>query len=182
MGFFEYFRRPPPIRDAEALADSSTAMRPSWCKKAFTNIPAPGPAIMPRSCSASRPSWKPWSSARWRAYPLGLAMVGELVEGVLRPYGADRLEQLDALRDLVLSVFDRYPVPAVLGTQVWSEARAELARRLAAGRPAPAEARLRDLRAVGGNLLQSDADPREAAQQRIPDHPELSAGHALQHP
>jgi hypothetical protein len=57
--------------------------------------------------------------SRWRAYPLGLAMVAELVEGVLRPYGADRNVQLDALSAVV-----------VLGEQAWSEERAELARRL----------------------------------------------------
>ena len=69
--------------------------------------------------------------SRWRAYPLGLAMVGELVEGVLRPYERDRSQQIEALRELVLSVFDRYPVPAALDPKAWSEARAELARRLA---------------------------------------------------
>jgi hypothetical protein len=68
--------------------------------------------------------------SRWRAYPLGLAMVAELVEGVLRPYGADRNRQLDALSAVVLSVFDSYPVPAALGEDAWSEARVELARRL----------------------------------------------------
>ena len=58
-------------------------------------------------------------------------MVGELVEGVLRPFaGEDRSRQLDALRALVLSVFDRYPVPAALGERQWSDARAELARRM----------------------------------------------------
>jgi hypothetical protein len=68
--------------------------------------------------------------SRWRAYPLGLAMVAELVEGVLRPYAADRNIQLNALSALVLAVFDRYPVPSALGEQVWRQARAELARRL----------------------------------------------------
>ena len=38
-------------------------------------------------------------------------MVAEVVEGTLRPHAADRREQLDALSALVLSVFDRYPVP-----------------------------------------------------------------------
>ncbi len=68
--------------------------------------------------------------SRWRAYPLGLAMVAELVEGVLRPYGTDRSGQLDGLRMLALSVFDRYPVPPAIGVPNWSDARAELARRL----------------------------------------------------
>lgn len=69
--------------------------------------------------------------ARWRAYPLGLAMVTELVEGVLRTQaGDDRLRQLGALRSLSLSVFDRYPVPATLSEADWRAERGELARRL----------------------------------------------------
>ena len=69
--------------------------------------------------------------ARWRAYPLGLAMVAELVEGVLRPQaGDDRLRQLGALRALALSVFDRYPVPTTLSEADWHAERSELARRL----------------------------------------------------
>ncbi|HXF55358.1 MAG TPA: hypothetical protein VNK52_14685 [Hyphomicrobiaceae bacterium] len=69
--------------------------------------------------------------SRWRAYPLGLAMVGEVVEGVLRPhYRSERGDELAALSELVLSVFDRYPEPPVLAEGEWAAARAELARRL----------------------------------------------------
>ena len=59
-------------------------------------------------------------------------MVGELVEGVLCPHAGARSEiaSLKGCMTLVLSVFDRYPVPASLGEQAWSDARAELARRL----------------------------------------------------
>ena len=69
--------------------------------------------------------------ARWRAYPLGLAMVAELVEGVLRPQaGNDHLRQLAGLRGVVLSVLDRYPVPTTLTEDYWQGARRELERRL----------------------------------------------------
>jgi hypothetical protein len=69
--------------------------------------------------------------ARWRAYPLGLAMVAELVEGVLAKQDSRRRrERLDVLTALVLGVFDRYPVPEALGVEAWAGARAELARRL----------------------------------------------------
>jgi hypothetical protein len=69
--------------------------------------------------------------SRWSAYPIGLAMVGELVEGVLRPYsGGEPSRQLDALSQLIVSVFDRYPVPSSLGADAWRNARAELCRRL----------------------------------------------------
>jgi hypothetical protein len=71
--------------------------------------------------------------SRWRAYPLGLAMVGEVTEGVLRGRAGDApAPHIDGCRRLVLSVFDRYPVPAALGEPTWREARADLDRRLQA--------------------------------------------------
>jgi hypothetical protein len=80
--------------------------------------------------------------ARWRAYPLGLAMVGELVTGLLRPHLDSDPRQLLALGELVLSVFDRYPVPPSIGTEGWQQARAELAHRLeTAGLHAPKPAK-----------------------------------------
>ena len=57
-------------------------------------------------------------------------MVAEVVEGILRPHGDDRRQRFDAFCALVLSVFDRYPVPAPIGERAWSEARGVLARRL----------------------------------------------------
>jgi hypothetical protein len=69
-------------------------------------------------------------NSRWRAYPLGLAMVSELVEGVLRPHAEDRRAALDRLVAISLSVFDRYPTPAVLGAETWSQLRNELTHNL----------------------------------------------------
>jgi hypothetical protein len=69
--------------------------------------------------------------SRWQAYPLGLAMIAELAEGVLSTEGAlERRLLLDPLARVVLTVFDRYPIPEALGAQVWTGARAELVRRL----------------------------------------------------
>jgi hypothetical protein len=69
--------------------------------------------------------------ARWSAYPLGLAMVGEVVEGVLRPLAdAEANRQRGALHDLTLSVFDRYAVPTALDAHAWRKARDELSQRL----------------------------------------------------
>ena len=81
MGSFRHVPPPPPIRDLRALAASSTATPPSWCRKGSTSIPAPAPATTPRSCfprrlsgrrSSSRagapirsasPWWRNWSKA-----------------------------------------------------------------------------------------------------------------------
>lgn len=68
--------------------------------------------------------------SRWQAYPLGLAMIAEMVEGILRPHFEQRREALDPVITLTLTVFDRYPVPTALGADVWSDLRSELTRRL----------------------------------------------------
>jgi hypothetical protein len=69
--------------------------------------------------------------SRWQAYPLGLAMVAELAEGVLTTQGAlDRRSLSGPLNRIVLGVFDRYSTPEALGEATWSDARARLANRL----------------------------------------------------
>jgi hypothetical protein len=69
--------------------------------------------------------------SRWSAYPLGLAMIGEMVDGVLRPHaGESRRAMLDSLSALVLGIYDKYSVPPQIDPEAWQEARAELARKL----------------------------------------------------
>jgi hypothetical protein len=130
LGFFEFFRRPPPIRDASALADFIDRQSAFLMQKGIYEYSRARAGHYAKVLFREEGFREAVEQSRWRAYPLGLAMVGELVEGVLRPYGADRLKQLDALNLLVLSVFDRYEVPAALGAQAWGDARTELARRL----------------------------------------------------
>jgi hypothetical protein len=130
MGLLDFFRSKPPIRDAAAVAtfiDENAAFavqkglyeysraRAGHYAKVLFREPAFQAAV---------------EVSRWRAYPLGLAMVGEMVEGVLRPRFAERRAALDAVTVLALGVFDRYPVPAALGAAEWRDRRAELAHRL----------------------------------------------------
>ena len=130
MGLLDFFRRKPPIRDAAAVAtfiDENAAFavqkglyeysraRAGHYAKVLFREPAFQAAV---------------EVSRWRAYPLGLAMVGELVEGVLRPHFAERRAALEAVSMLALRAFDRYPVPAALGAAEWRDRRAELAHRL----------------------------------------------------
>ncbi|MBM3533785.1 MAG: hypothetical protein FJX60_12210 [Alphaproteobacteria bacterium] len=70
--------------------------------------------------------------SRWRTFPLGLAMVAEVVESVLsasRP--EERQALVEAVRRTALVVFDRHPVHAGLGAVAWKELREELDRNLA---------------------------------------------------
>ena len=61
---------------------------------------------------------------------MGLAMVGEMVEGTLREGARDRRALLDAIAALVLSVFDRYPIPPPLSPTLGVRPVPNLARRL----------------------------------------------------
>ena len=141
MGLFDFFRRRPPIRDAQALADFIDRQAAFLMQKGLYEYARARAGHYAKVLFREPGFQAAVEQSRWRAYPLGLAMVAELVEGVLRPYGTDRQRQLDALGGLVLSVFDRYPVPPSLGEQAWSEARVELARRVQlAGMHAPKRA------------------------------------------
>jgi hypothetical protein len=130
MSFLGFFRRPPPIRDLAALADFIDRQAAFLMQKGIYEYSRARAGHYAKVLFREQGFRDAVEQSRWRAYPLGLAMVGELVEGVLRPYGKDRNEQVDALRGLVLSVFDRYPVPAAIGEKEWADARAVLARRL----------------------------------------------------
>jgi hypothetical protein len=130
LGFFELFRRRPPIRAPEALADFVDQHSAFLVQKGIYEYSRARARHYAKVLFREQGFRDAVEQSRWRAYPLGLAMVAELVEGVLRPYAADRHRQLETLKNLVLSVFDRYPVPSALGAQEWREARLELVRRL----------------------------------------------------
>jgi hypothetical protein len=130
LGFLGFFRGRARIRDAQALADFIDQHAAFLMQKGIYEYSRARAGHYAKVLFAESGFQQAVERSRWRAYPLGLAMVAELVEGVLRPHGADRKIQLDALGALVLAVFDRHPVPAALGEQAWSDARAELARRL----------------------------------------------------
>jgi hypothetical protein len=130
LQFFELFRRRPPIRAPEALADFVDQHSAFLVQKGIYEYSRARAGHYAKVLFREQGFHDAVEQSRWRAYPLGLAMVAELVEGVLRPYAADRHRQLETLKNLVLSVFDRYPVPSALSAQEWREARLELVRRL----------------------------------------------------
>jgi hypothetical protein len=130
LGFLGFFRARPRIRDADALAEFIDEQSAFLMQKGIYEYSRARAGHYAKVLFKEREFLDAAEQSRWRAYPLGLAMVAEVVEGVLRPFAADRDKQLEALQALVLSIFDRYPVPAALGAQAWHEDRVELARRL----------------------------------------------------
>lgn len=131
LGIFDIFRRPSPIRDAAELADFIDRNAAFTAQKGIYEYCRARAGHYAKVLFREPDFIAAADNSRWRAYPLGLAMVGELVEGVLCPTDSERRRvQGDAINALVLAVFDRHPVPAPLDPEVWSELRAELVRRL----------------------------------------------------
>lgn len=131
MGLWEIFSRRPPIRQRGDLADFIDAQAAFLVQKGIYEYSRARAGHYSKVLFADVTFQHALEQSRWRAYPLGLAIVAEIVEGLLRPHaGDDRRAVLDALSALVLSTFDRYPFPAQLAKGEWLGARRELARRL----------------------------------------------------
>lgn len=133
MKLFEKLFRPrPPIRDQEALADFIDAQSAFIVQKGIYEYSRARAGHYSKVLFAEKDFAQSVEYSRWKAYPLGLLMVGEMINGVLAS-GADGMQRrhiLDQLIVVVLSVFDRYPVPPSIGKTAWLAARADLAHRL----------------------------------------------------
>ena len=99
MGLFDFFRRRQSIRDASELADFIDRHAAFLVQKGIYEYSRARAGHYAKVLFAEPEFHDAVEQSRWRAYPLGLAMVAEVVEGVLRPYGSDRHRQLDALAD-----------------------------------------------------------------------------------
>jgi hypothetical protein len=129
--FERLFRPQPPVCDRQTLADFIDAQSAFITQKGIYEYSRARAGHYAKVLFAEQGFAHSVELARWQAYPLGLSMVGEMVEGVLASQAGDqRRKILDQLITVVLGVFDRYPVPPSIGEAAWLEARRELAHRL----------------------------------------------------
>jgi hypothetical protein len=129
MGFLDLFRRSkPPITDVGQLADFIDEQSAFLVQKGIYDYTRARSGHFAKVMLADKGFQDALDRSRWRAYPLGLAMVGETIEGMLAVQSMeDRRATLDALIKVVLSVFDRYPKPDAVSDEEWTQARADLA-------------------------------------------------------
>jgi hypothetical protein len=132
MALFDFFRRAPQIRDQAALADFIDRNAAFVVQKGIYEYSRARAGHYSKVLFGEPQFQLALEHSRWRAFPLGLAMLTELTDAVLHGESvADRRATLEAINTLTLSVFDRYPVPAALNQDIWRNLRADLARRLA---------------------------------------------------
>ena len=131
MGFFDIFRRPPLVRDVSALADFIDQHAAFVAQKGIYEYARARAGHYSKVLFKEPEFQAACDISRWQTFPLGLAMVGELVHGLLVPaWQGSRPQLTEAVRALTLSVFDRYAAPTALSRQTWADARAELDRHL----------------------------------------------------
>jgi hypothetical protein len=124
------FWRKPPIADPDALADFIDLQSAFLVQKGIHEYARARSGHYAKVLFGEDWFMEALERARWSAFPIGLAMVGEVAEGLLRPHSLSQEMQLERLGALVLSVLDRYPRPEVLDESEWSEARLELGQRM----------------------------------------------------
>ena len=131
MDFLGFFRRRPPIREIAELTTFIDEQSAYLIQRYIYDYTHARSGPFSQRLLAQPEFMQSVELSRWSAYPLGLAMIGEMVDGVLRPHaGDDRRATLDPLRALILGIYDRYDIPPQLGADAWQAARDELARKL----------------------------------------------------
>lgn len=131
MGILDFFRRRNAIGDLDALADFIDAQSAFLAQKGVYEYARARAGPYANALFQEEAFFAAVEVSRWQAFPLALIMVGEALEGVFRRHAGDDAATLrDALIRLLLSVFDRYPVPAAIGQETWASARAEIEREL----------------------------------------------------
>jgi hypothetical protein len=132
MNFFDrLLGRAPPVSDAGGLADFIDAHAAFVVQKGIFEYSRARAGHYSKVLFGEAEFQEAVERSRWRAYPLGLAMVAEVASAVLQETThQERQPIVRGVADLTLSVFDRYQVPAVLDAETWRTERSELARRL----------------------------------------------------
>src|SRR5436190_15992041 len=104
MGLIDLFRRKPRICDQDAVSQFIDENAAFLVQKGIYEYSRARAGHYAKVLFKEVPFREAVERSRWTAYPLGLAMVGELTEGVLHPLVdgvAERSRQLETLRGLV---------------------------------------------------------------------------------
>lgn len=138
MAVFGFMKRPEAIatrEEFEDFLDSNAAFVVQRCLYEYSR-------------AAAGYGWQPlmeekgfqdaMERGRWLAYPLGLAAVAEVAEGILRPHaGTSAPRLLEAIEISCARVLDRHSPPEQVNPADWTGARSDVAHRLSRLQAAP---------------------------------------------
>lgn len=122
MGILNLFRRPPSIIDVGGLEDFLDSQASFLVQKCVFEYSRARAGVFWEKLFKEQSFKDAVDVARWNGYPMALANVVEMVEGVLRPAAASREALLlDRMIDIALNVVHRYPVPPGEPSTFWVE-------------------------------------------------------------
>ena len=125
------FKRPDPIRDRAALSEFISANAAFVAQKGIYEYARARAGHYSKVLFGEEGFKQAVEVSRWKAYPLGLAMVGEVATVVLQETTPlDRATVVQGVSELALSSFDGWDVPTALDEPAWRELRTELSERL----------------------------------------------------
>ena len=102
MGFLDFFHRPTTIQDATTLADFIDRNAAFLIQKGMYEYSRARAGHYAKVLMGEPEFLEAIDKSRWQGFPLGLAMVGEMVEGVLRSsMGHEPRRQRDGLDALI---------------------------------------------------------------------------------
>jgi len=125
------FRRPAPIHDKDGLGEFISEHAAFVVQKGIYEYSRARAGHYSKVLFGEEGFRRAVEESRWKAYPLGLAMVAEVATVVLEETTA--LERETVLREVsaaTMASFDRWDVPAVLDAATWYELRKALVERL----------------------------------------------------
>ena len=127
MGFLDLFRRTEPIAGRDAFMDFLDTQAAFLAQKGMFEYSRARAGPYGNVLFNDAVFLEELEKSRWVAFPVMLAMISEALEGVLRPAAGDhRDEVLRGVSAAAFAIFDRYPTPAALTTDIWMEARRQL--------------------------------------------------------
>ena len=127
MGFFDMFRRAASIATRDELMDFLDRQSAFLAQKGIFEYSRARAGPYGNLLFSDKDFIAELEKARWLAFPAMLAMVGEAVEGLLRPAAGDRrAAMLQALTAAALAAFDRYPVPQQMSAEAWADMRRQV--------------------------------------------------------
>lgn len=127
------FGRRDRIDSVEALADFIDSRAAFLCQKCVVEFCRVRAGVYWQKLFMEEEFIAELGKANWKAFPPSVAMIVEMIEGVLREPAGLRQRQLPGvLTAAAKGVFARHPVPAGMAPDFWDQAAALVAERLQA--------------------------------------------------
>jgi hypothetical protein len=132
MGLLDrIFRRRPPITAKVDVADFIDAQSAFIINRTLYEYARARSGVLSVQLLREKQFQDAVEDGRWKAFPIGVGNVAELVASRLRPHAGDRDQQVvDAIVQCANTVLSRYRVPDGFPPDFWTQARAEVEQRL----------------------------------------------------